>query len=114
GGDTVGLLNNTDGAIRLQTDLGLIERDGLRRSVMLIGGDSDITLSGSIYGEASLTKVGSGNLTIESNTSGWDNANSGARIGVRDGTLTTGLSLLNNRTLVFEGANSHLAITDDV
>lgn len=112
GGDTVGLLNNTDGAIRLQTDLGLFEHDASRRSVVLIGGASDLTLAGSIYGEASLTKVGSGNLTIESNTSGWDNANSGARIGVRDGTLTTGLGLLNNRTLVFEGANSQLTITD--
>jgi autotransporter-associated beta strand protein len=112
GGDTVSLLNNTDGALRLQTDLNLAERDALRRSVVLIGGDSDLTLAGTIYGEASLTKVGAGNLTIESNVAGWDNANSGARIGVREGTLTTGLGLLNRRTLVFEGAGSHLAITD--
>ena len=112
GGDTVGFLNNTNGALRLTTDLGLIERDASRRSVILLGGDSDLTLAGSISGEASLTKIGTGNLTIESNTAGWNNANSGARIGIREGTLTTGLNLLNHRTLVFEGAASHLAITD--
>lgn len=114
GWDTLAFLNHTDGAIRLTTDLGLVEHDGLRRSVMLIGGESDLTLAGTIWGEASLTKVGSGNLTIESTTAGWNNANSGARLGIRDGTVTTSLALLNNRTLVFEGAGSHLAITDDV
>ena len=66
-----------------------------------------------MHGELSLTKVGAGNLTLLSDISGWNNANSGARLGVREGTLTTNLAHLNNRTLVVEDTGT-LAITNDV
>lgn len=112
GGDTVALLNNTQGALRWQVDLALTEHDNLRRSIVLIGGDSDLTLAGSLSGEASLTKIGAGNLTLESDVTGWDVANSGARLGVREGALITNVTTLHNRGLIVENTG-RLILADD-
>ncbi|WP_438481951.1 autotransporter-associated beta strand repeat-containing protein [Oleiharenicola lentus] len=117
-GNNSGLYNSAGGPVTFKTDLVLTSMDSAFRDTALIGGDYDLTFNGSISGQLSLLKVGTGNLFLsgrnESNQSavtGWSNANDGARIGVREGTLTTNLGLLENRGLVIENSGQ-LVLTD--
>ena len=111
--DGSSLLNNSGAAVTVNGSLTLIGQDLLRRDSALIGGSSDLVFDGTIGGgELSLMKVGTGNLTLNATAGNdWSTANGGARVGVREGTLTTSIALLQNRGLVVENTGV-LALTD--